>query len=499
MAKILMVDDEDSIREFFDIMLTKEGYSVTCVSSGAEALKKMEETIYDVMITDISMPQMTGLELLHKAKEITPETNVIMITAYASTESAVEAMKNGAYDYILKPFKLDEIKLIIRKALEQSYLSKENALLKKEIRERYGFGKLIGKSISMLKVYELIEAVSGNKSSVLITGESGTGKELVAKAIHYNSPRKDGPFVSINCGAIPENLIESELFGYIKGSFTGATNNKKGLFEIADRGTFFLDEIGELPLHVQVKLLRVLQEKTIRRIGGTEDVSIDVRIISATNKDLEAEIKGMKFREDLFYRLNVIEVKLPSLRERRDDIPLLVYHFLNHFAQEHHKVVKGISREALDLLARYDYPGNVRELENIVERAVALETDDLIQPQNISIKVDPKDDAALKEQQLFPYTLSEKAQELSSGLASGKLDLERELERIERRVIMEALKSSGGSKQKAAKMLNLSFRSLRYRVSKLGLDKEYDFGNSSDNDGENGKKYQESLGSSAKK
>ncbi len=483
MTKIMIVDDEQSIREFFEIMLTQEGYSVECCSDGPEALKKAQSSIYDLVISDIAMPDMSGLELLEKLKETSPETNVIMITAYASTESAVEAMKNGAYDYILKPFKLDEIKMIIQKALNQSVLTKENELFRKEIRGRYGFGNLIGKSPQMLKVYELIETVSSNKSSVLITGESGTGKELVAKAIHYNSPKKDRPFVSVNCGAIPENLIESELFGYIKGAFTGATSNKKGLFEIAHQGSFFLDEIGELPLQVQVKLLRALQEKIIRRVGGTEDVSVDVRIISATNKDLESEVRAMKFREDLFYRLNVINIKLPALRERKDDIPILIYHFLNHYSHEHGKTIKGISRESLDMLLSYDYPGNVRELENIIERSIALETTDLIQSENISVKLDKNleeifDKSAIGRniqtdtQGVNQSSPNKRANIVSNGIPKGGMNLDRELEKVEKQLILDALKKSSGSRKKAAKLLNVTFRSLRYRISKLGLEKD---------------------------
>lgn len=485
MAKILVVDDEQSIREFFDIWLSREGYEVTCVDSADKALNKISENIYDLVVTDIAMPGKSGLELLAEMKETSPETSVIMITAYASTESAVEAMKNGAYDYIMKPFKLEEIKLIIKKALEQSYLTKENALLKKQVMGRYAFGKLIGKSSEMLKVYELIEAVSGSRSSILITGESGTGKELVAKAIHYNSQRKEGPFVSINCGAIPENLIESELFGYVKGSFTGASSNKKGLFEIADKGTFFMDEVGELPLHVQVKLLRALQDKSIRRIGGTDNIEVDARIISATNKDIESEVKESRFREDLFYRLNVIQIKLPPLRERKDDIPILVYHFLNHYAHEHGKVLKGISREALDMLVAYDYPGNVRELENIVERAVALESGDLIGQQSIAIN--------------GQGTLGSKAASVNGGISNGpgrteeSIDLDGELAKVERNLILEALRRAKGSKQRASKLLNLSFRSLRYRMAKLGLDKEYPLNWREEEPDANGNEYRQVI------
>ena len=372
--KILVADDEQSMREFLDIMLKKEGYKVSLASNGEEVIKLIEKDIFDLVLMDIRMPRLDGISTLKKIKAISPETIVIMITAYASADTAIKAMKEGAYDYITKPFKVEEIKLIIKNALEKKNLQKENILLKQVVRDRYHFENIIGQSSKMLDLYKLLEKVAPTKTNILITGESGTGKELVAKAIHYNSPRKEKPFVTLNCGAIPESLIESELFGHMKGAFTDAIATKKGLFEVADEGTIFLDEISELPLLMQVKLLRVLQDREFKRVGGTEDIRVDVRIISATNKDLEEAVREKRFREDLFYRLNVIQIKLPPLRERREDIPLLAMHFLKKYSEELNKNILTISPEALRILLNYDYPGNVRELQNIIERAVALES-----------------------------------------------------------------------------------------------------------------------------
>src|SRR5512136_1687326 len=348
--KILVADDEQSMREFLDIMLKKEDYKISLASNGEEVVKLVEKEIFDLVLLDIRMPKLDGISALKRIKEISPETIVVMITAYASADTAIKAMKEGAYDYITKPFKVDEIKLIIRNALEKKHLQKENILLKQVVRDRYVFDNIIGQSPKMLALYDLLEKVAPTKTNVLITGESGTGKELVAKAIHYNSPRKEKPFVTLNCGAIPEALIESELFGHVKGAFTDAIATKKGLFEMADEGTIFLDEISELPLMMQVKLLRVLQDREFKRVGGTEDIRVDVRIISATNKDLERAVKEKRFREDLFYRLNVIQVRLPSLRERREDIPLLSGHFLKKYSEELNKNIATISPEAHHLL-----------------------------------------------------------------------------------------------------------------------------------------------------
>ncbi len=454
--KILVADDEQSMREFLDIMLSKEGYKVTLASNGEEVLRLIENDIFDLALLDIRMPRIDGITALKKIKDTSPETVVIMITAYASTDTAIKAMKEGAYDYITKPFKIEEIKLIIKNALEKRSLQSENILLKKVVRDRFHFENIIGQSPKMMAIYELLEKVSPTKTNILITGESGTGKELVAKAIHFNSPRKDKPFVTLNCGAIPEALIESELFGHMKGAFTDAISTKKGLFEIADGGTIFLDEISELPLLMQVKLLRVLQDKEFKRVGGTEDIKVDVRIISATNKDLEEAVREKKFREDLFYRLNVIQIKLPPLRERKEDIPLLAEHFLKKYSQELNKNISRISPDALRILLNYDYPGNVRELQNIIERAVALETSEELTPKNLNSYIE--DQLPTKK---IPFDLE---------IPNEGIDLERFVSDIEKTLILKALDKTKGIKKKAAELLHINFRSMRYRLEKYGLD-----------------------------
>ncbi len=454
-AKVLVIDDEKSMREFLAIMLEKEGYEVDTAENGAKALDLCKKELYDLVITDIKMPRMDGLEVLHRLKEISLETAVIMITAYASTETAVHAMKEGAYDYITKPFNVDEIKMVIRNALERRDLERENILLRKEIQSRYGFGNIIGQSPQMLKVYDLIQRIAPSKTNVLITGESGTGKELVAKAVHYNSPRKEHPIVTINCGGFPETLLESELFGYQKGAFTGATSNKQGLFETADKGTIFLDEIGDLPISLQVKLLRVTQDMSFKRIGGTSEIEVDVRIISATNKQLEEEVIQGRFREDLYYRLNVIQIHLPPLRERKEDIPLLAQHFLEKYSKESGKEIGQISSYAIETLMDYSLPGNVRELENIIQRSVTLETSNIILPESLAL-------SSFKEKK-------RKEAVLQIELAKEGIDLDKVMERVEKDLILQALKGANGVKKRAAKILGISFDSIRYRIEKLGL------------------------------
>ena len=454
--KILVADDEKSMREFLDIMLKKEGYKVTLASNGEEVMKLIEKDIFDLALVDIRMPRQDGISALKRIKTVSPETIVIMMTAYASADTAIKAMKEGAYDYITKPFKIDEIKLIIQNALEKKHLQKENLLLKQVVRDRYHFENIIGQSSKMLELYDLLEKVAPTKTNILITGESGTGKELVAKAIHYNSPRKDKPFVTLNCGAIPESLIESELFGHMRGAFTDAISTKKGLFEVADEGTIFLDEISELPLMMQVKLLRVLQDGEFKRVGGTEDIRVDVRIISATNKNLEEAVREKQFREDLFYRLNVIQIRIPSLRERKEDIPLLTSHFLKRYSEELGKQISQISSEALRVLVQYDYPGNVRELQNIIERAMALETSQELTAQNLS--------SYIEEQ------LPIKKRPLDLEIPSEGVDLEKIVEDVERTLLIKALDRTKGIKKKAAELLHINFRSMRYRLEKYGLN-----------------------------
>ncbi len=456
--RVLVVDDEESIREFLEIMLRREKYEVETASNAKKALKLLEKENFDMIITDIQMPEMSGIELLGKVKDMDSDTVVIMITAYGSTESAVEAMKLGAYDYITKPFKIDELKIIIKNALSANTLKQENIQLKKALEKKYSFQNIVGSSSSMLKLYDMIQRISQTKSNILINGESGTGKELIARAIHFNGPLKDKPFITINCGAIPENLLESEMFGHKKGSFTGAIADKKGLFEVADTGTIFLDEVGDLPLSIQVKLLRAIQERTFRRVGSTQDVQVDVRIICATNKNLEQEVKKGHFREDLFYRLNVIQIMAPPLRERKEDIPTLALHFSEKYSNELNKDIKKISKEAMDALVAYNFPGNVRELENFIERAVALEEGQAILKESLPSQVQ------------YAQTGSALMDINTIKLGEDKINLEKIVDSIEKDLLTRALAKTNGVKKKAAQILGISFRSMRYRLEKHGME-----------------------------
>jgi len=455
MATILVVDDDKGMREFLDIMLTREGYDVSCARDAGEGLDRCRKQRFDLIITDLRMPKIDGIEFLKSVKDVSPESLVILITAYASGETAVRAMKEGAYDYIEKDFNIEEFTSTIRSALESNGRMQDDAKFIRDIENSVCFGEIIGKSREMLKVYSLIKKVADTTANVLILGESGTGKELVAKAIHENSPRKDMPFVVINCGGIPENLLESELFGYLKGSFTGAYADKPGLFEIARGGTIFLDEVAELPPVLQVKLLRVVQEKTFLRIGGTENIRVDVRIISATNRNLEEMVQKGEFREDLYYRLNVIPISIPPLRERKDDIPVLTKYFIEKYSREFGKGIKNISNYALELLMDYSFPGNVRELENIIERSVALEHSSIVLPENLMIS---RENSAAKNETFKIENIPDQG-----------LNLNDELARFERAIIGKALEKSKGSKTKAAELLMISFDSLRYRIEKLGI------------------------------
>lgn len=458
--KILIVDDEKGIREFLEIMLKKEGYVVSSASSGEEAIKLFHGDSYDLVISDIRMKGMDGVELLKKVKEINPDAIVLMVTAYASVDTAIDAMKAGAYDYLTKPFKIDEVKHIIKNALDRKRLETENILLKKELKTKYSFANLIGSSPKMLEIYEIIKRVANTKTNILISGESGTGKELAARAIHYEGDRKDKPFVPINCGAIPENLLESELFGHQKGAFTGAIANKSGLFETANQGTIFLDEITELPIHLQVKILRVIQEKNFRRVGGIEDIAVDVRIIAASNKEIDKEVKAGKFREDLFYRLNVIPIHMPPLRERKEDIPSLAEHFIEKYKKELSKDIRGISREATDYLEAYSYPGNIRELENIIERAVALENTGIILPESLPEHV--------KVGSHPPQSEGVRSKDLNLEVSG--MGFEKVVGDFEKAIVLKALENSNGVKKKAAEMLKISFRSFRYLLQKYGIE-----------------------------
>jgi len=454
--RILVVDDEESIREFLDIMLRKEGYEVTCVEDGQKAIDMLKKKTVDLIISDLQMPNVTGIELLKHVKETYPDLLFMLITAFGTTESAVEAMKMGAYDYITKPFKIDEVRINIANALRSRNLEVENRSLKKELEKEYSFQNLVGNSETMHRIYDLIKRVSETPTNVLVTGESGTGKEMVAKAIHYNGPLKDRPFVTVNCGAIPESLMESEMFGHKKGSFTGAIVDKAGLFEVADGGTLFLDEVGELPLTIQVKMLRAIQERVIRRVGGIDDTKVEVRIIAATNRDLEQMVGQGTFRQDLFYRLNVINIRTPSLRDRRDDIPLLANHFLAKYNNRLGKNIGAISREAMDLMKKYDYPGNVRELENIIERTVALEGGATILPESLP-----------------PFVNTPTGRKMASSdgieITDEGLDLDKVMGQIEKELLVKAIHATNGVKKKAAKLLGITFRSMRYRVEKYNL------------------------------
>ena len=451
---ILVVDDERSMREFLDILLTKEGYQVSVAASGREACQVVEQNKYDVIITDIKMQDVNGIEVLKKAKAVSPESIVIMISAFATAETAVEAMREGAYDYIPKPFKVRDFKKIVRDALEsKTPRTVEDADDRSKV--RFHFGCLIGDSPQMRKVYDLVERVGPTKSNVFISGESGTGKELVAKAIHRESPRKDKAFVVINCAGMPENLIESELFGYRKGAFTGAATDKEGLFDVADGGTVFFDEVGELTPAIQVKLLRVIQERTFTAVGGTEERSVDVRFISATNKDLESEVMKERFREDLFFRLNVIHVNMPPLRERDGDLPILAQYFLEKYSAEIGKNVKKISAYAMDLLKQYQFPGNVRELENIIERSVALETSNIVLPESLTLSNFQRE--------------RNRENRRRRDLTPEGINVDEILGEIEREYILKSLELAHGSKQKAATLLGITMRSLRYRLDKLGM------------------------------
>jgi two-component system response regulator PilR (NtrC family) len=452
-ARVLIVDDERSMQEFLEIFFRREGYDVTTASDVASATICLESDDYDLLISDMQMPDGSGLDLLRVVRASCEDTVTIMITAFATTDSAIAAMKDGAYDYITKPFKVDEIRLVVEKALEKKLLASENQRLRSELRVQKRKRQIIGTSSVMQRVYDFISQVADTRINVLVSGASGTGKELVARAIHDQSDRADKPFVAINCGAIPENLLESELFGHVRGSFTGAVSNKEGLFEAADNGSIFLDEIGELSMPLQVKLLRVLQEKSIRRVGGTSDRSVNVRLISATNRRLDEEVGAGRFREDLFYRLNVMEIPLPTLAERREDIPLLVSHFVEKFSKEIGKAELPLEAEALEKLMVYDYPGNVRELENIVERAVALSPGD-----SITIAAFP--DTILRRQGVS----------YSCQITDKGVDLEDLVNNYERSLIGEAMRASGSVKKRAAQLLGISFRSFRYRFEKLGLD-----------------------------
>jgi two-component system response regulator PilR (NtrC family) len=455
MERLLIVDDEQSMREWLTIALSQDGYDVETAASGEDAIKVLERTPVDVALVDLRMAGMDGLATLRAIKRTNESVSVIIMTAYATAETAVHALKEGAYDYLIKPFKVDELRHLCRKSLEERRLRGENVRLRHAVEARYHFGNLIGKSPPMREIFSTIERLGDSKATVLVMGESGTGKELVAKAIHFNSNRKGGPFVTVNCGAIPQELMESELFGHVKGAFTGALSAKQGLFEVADGGTLFLDEVSELPLHLQVKLLRVLEDPEIRPVGGVKPMRVDVRIVAATNRDLAQAMAAGSFRQDLYYRLNVILLHLPPLRERREDLPLLVDHFLRKFAEASARPIKVVSPGMFATLESYPWPGNVRELENVIERAVTLERGPELGPEALP--------ESLRNRRAPDVTPIE--------LPAEGLNLDRLIEGLEKDLLTQALRRSNGVQTRAAQLLQTSFRSFRYRLQKYGLDR----------------------------
>jgi len=456
---ILVVDDELSMRELLDVLLRKYGYKVSCAENGRMAISMIKKTEFDLLLCDIRLGDMTGIDVLKALKDQNPNTVVIMISAYATTEAAIEAMNEGAYDFVPKPFDNEELQQTIKNALALKTIEHEKEILDDELKRTLQFGKIIGNSPSMKNIFNLVRQVSKTKTSILITGESGTGKELIAKAIHEESDQSEGPFVVVNCGGIPETLMESELFGHKKGSFTGATQDKKGLFEVADQGTIFLDEIGELTVPIQVKLLRAVQERVFKPVGSNEDISVDIRIISATNKKLEDEVITGNFREDLFYRLNVIEIRVPPLRERKSDIRLLAQHFLDKYSRAMNREVTKISSYAIDLLTKYDFPGNVRELENLMERSVALSSTNIILPDSLALSLHKRRWIEGIQNRRFDLD------EVKKGVSLDVI-----LEEIEKAYLEKALECTNGKKQEAAELLDISFRTFRYRLNKLGID-----------------------------
>jgi DNA-binding NtrC family response regulator len=455
MDNILVIDDEQSLLDLLSVVFKKEGYGVWATLSAAEGFRILEKENIDLVVTDIKMPETDGLEVLRHVREEHPDVPVVMITAYGSITQAIETLKAGALDYVVKPFDVEELKIIVGRGLAERRLKEENIRLKRDLKERYSFENRIGKSRAMQEIYLLIEKVASTDSTVLITGESGTGKEMAARAIHLQSGRHDNQFVSINCAALPENLLESELFGHAKGSFTGAVAEKKGMFEVAQRGTLFLDEVGEMSPWTQVKLLRALQERTIRRVGGTEEIPVNVRIIAATNQDLKKRIQEGKFREELFYRLNVISFDMPPLRKRTEDIPLLVSHFLQKYCGKLAKSPKRFTPEVVGLLEAYAWPGNIRELENVIERIVAIEDRETVTVGCLPKEIVHPQKSKIETQYFFEPGFS----------------LTAHLDDLTKNYISQALMATSGSIQKAAPLLGLSYRTMRYLIGKYDLNK----------------------------
>jgi len=450
--KILVIDDEKSMVEFLSIMLTKDGFSVVTSDKGQEGINMFKKTHFDLVIVDIKMPEVSGIDVLKSIRSYDNSAVVLMITAYASVDTAIKAMKLGAFDYITKPFEIENIRVIIKKALQQRKLLDENINLRKQLKSECDFKNIIGNSLPIRNVFDKVRKISRTDAVVLLYGETGTGKELFARAIHYNSSRKSKPFISIDCGALTETLLESELFGHVKGAFTGAIEHKKGLFETADGGTIFLDEVGVASPQIQTKLLRVLQEHEIKRVGGNKSIKVDVRVIAATNTDLEQQIKDGKFREDLFYRLSVIPITLPPLRERIDDIPLLVSHFLKKYADKAGSKSKKMSPEVVQILKKYNWPGNIRELENVIERAVVLEEGDTIAIESLPDKLRGQE-IEIDEERI---------------IAEG---LKNTVEQTERNIILKAFKECAENQYQTAKKLRISRQNLQYKLKKYKIIK----------------------------
>ncbi len=449
---ILVVDDEVGARESLKMIL-KGDYQIFLAKNAEEAFRQIDLHIPDVILLDLILPDMDGLRVLERIKQRLPDQIIIMITATKTVKTAVEAMKLGAYDYITKPFDVDELRLIIHRALSTRALKEENQRLWMEVDRSFGFDNIIGKSKEMKEIFKVVKQVADTRSTVLIMGESGTGKELISRAIHYHSPRRNHPFVTINCAAIPETLIESELFGHEKGAFTNAIEKKLGRFEVAHQGTLFLDEIGELSLMTQAKILRFLEEKEFNRVGGSKTIKVDVRLITATNKDLPQLVKKGQFREDLYYRINVVPILLPPLRERREDIPLLINHFIQKFSEENKKEVKGVSQQAMELLMNYEWPGNVRELENLIERIIALTPNQTIEANELPL----------------PIVNQSKTNGLKESVLSGQISFSKAEEEFEKEIILDALRRANFIQSHAAEMLGISRRILKYKMDKLGI------------------------------
>jgi DNA-binding NtrC family response regulator len=454
-ANILVADDDVVARELLAEALRKEGYTVEAFASGEEVIARGRQGRVDLVLTDIRMGAVDGLTVLREFKRMSPDTSVVVLTAFGSLEGAIEAIKQGAYDYLAKPFKKEDIKLVVKRSLDHCRLIRENARFREELKSKEGWSPLVGSSPAMLEVYKLVARVAESKSTVLLQGESGTGKELIARAIHANGPRRDKPFIPVNCGALPDTLLESEMFGYEKGAFTGAAGQKVGLFESANGGTLFLDEIGELGQALQVKLLRVMQDQEVRRVGGTTSTKVDVRIIAATNRDLEQFVKEGKFRDDLYYRLKVVPITLPSLAERREDIPMLVHHFLQKCAAGTTHAVRGVLPETMALLTQHRWPGNVRELENAIERAVSLSHGPLLTPEDLP-EVIRQGATGERDARLYRSELSDEG-----GLT---------LEEVEKRHLTRVLKETKGNKVKAAKILGIDRRTLYRMAERFGMD-----------------------------